>query len=70
MRHPPRRAGGYFAERKGKPVIRLLSVDDHAIVRDGVVRLIARQPDMKLIAEASDVRRRWNSSASISPMLR
>jgi len=35
-------------------VIRLLSVDDHAIVRDGIVRLIATQPDMKLIAEASD----------------
>jgi DNA-binding NarL/FixJ family response regulator len=35
-------------------VIRLLCVDDHAIVRDGVARLIATQPDMKLIAEASD----------------
>jgi len=35
-------------------VIRLLSVDDHAIVRDGIVRLIATQPDMELIAEASD----------------
>ena len=35
-------------------MIRLLSVDDHAIVRDGIVRLIATQPDMELIAEASD----------------
>jgi YesN/AraC family two-component response regulator len=35
-------------------VIRLLSVDDHPIVRDGIVRLIATQPDMKLIAEATD----------------
>ena len=35
-------------------MIRLLSVDDHAIVRDGVARLIATQPDMELIAEASD----------------
>jgi len=35
-------------------VIRLLSVDDHPIVRDGIVRLIATQPDMNLIAEASD----------------
>jgi len=35
-------------------LIRLLSVDDHPIVRDGVARLIATQPDMKLIAEASD----------------
>ena len=37
-------------------MIRLLSVDDHAIVRDGIVRLIATQSDMKLIAEASDGR--------------
>ncbi|HTA68539.1 MAG TPA: response regulator transcription factor [Bryobacteraceae bacterium] len=35
-------------------MIRLLSVDDHPIVRDGIVRLIATQPDMNLIAEASD----------------
>lgn len=47
-------AGGYFAERLGECVIRILTVDDHPIVRDGVARLIATQPDMELIAEACD----------------
>jgi DNA-binding NarL/FixJ family response regulator len=54
IKQPARQAGGYFAEGQGELVIRLLSVDDHPIVRDGIVRLIATQPDMKLIAEASD----------------
>jgi DNA-binding NarL/FixJ family response regulator len=35
-------------------VIRLLTVDDHPIVRDGIARLIATQPDMEMVAEASD----------------
>ena len=37
-------------------MIRILAVDDHPIVRDGVARLIGTQPDMQLIAEASDGR--------------
>jgi DNA-binding NarL/FixJ family response regulator len=37
-------------------MIRVLSVDDHPIVRDGIARLIGTQPDMELIAEASDGR--------------
>ena len=35
-------------------MIRILAVDDHAIVRDGIARLIAMQTDMELVAEASD----------------
>ena len=34
--------------------IRVLAVDDHSIVRDGIARLVGTQPDMELIAEASD----------------
>jgi DNA-binding NarL/FixJ family response regulator len=37
-------------------LIRLLSVDDHALLREGLAALIANQPDMELVAEASDGR--------------
>lgn len=37
-------------------MIRILAVDDHPIVRDGIARLIATQPDMELVAEAADGR--------------
>lgn len=34
--------------------IRVLTVDDHATVRDGVAALVARQPDMEIAGEAAD----------------
>ena len=37
-------------------MIRILAVDDHAIVRDGIARLVRTQPDMELVAEACDGR--------------
>jgi DNA-binding NarL/FixJ family response regulator len=37
-------------------VIRILAADDHAIVRDGIIRLIRTQSDMQLVAEACDGR--------------
>lgn len=33
-------------------VIRVLAVDDHALIREGIARLLEREPDMKLVAEA------------------
>jgi len=33
--------------------IRILTVDDHALLRGGIAALIATQPDMKVVAEAS-----------------
>jgi DNA-binding NarL/FixJ family response regulator len=37
-------------------VIRVLAVDDHALLRDGIGALIANQSDMELVAEASNGR--------------
>jgi DNA-binding NarL/FixJ family response regulator len=36
--------------------IRVLAVDDHPLLREGIATLLAAQPDMKLIAEASNGR--------------
>jgi DNA-binding NarL/FixJ family response regulator len=33
-------------------VIRVLSVDDHALLREGIAALVGNQPDMVLVAEA------------------
>lgn len=35
-------------------MIRVLSVDDHPLIRDGVARAISRHEDMELVAEAED----------------
>lgn len=36
--------------------IRILAVDDHPLLREGIAALVNSQPDMKLIAEASNGR--------------
>jgi DNA-binding NarL/FixJ family response regulator len=37
-------------------VIRVLTVDDHALLREGIAALVGNQPDMDLVAEASNGR--------------
>ena len=36
--------------------IRILAVDDHSLAREGIATFIAGQPDMRLVAEASNGR--------------
>jgi DNA-binding NarL/FixJ family response regulator len=40
----------------GSAQIRIMSVDDHALVREGIAVLVGTQPDMTLVAEASNGR--------------
>jgi DNA-binding NarL/FixJ family response regulator len=35
-------------------LIRVLCVDDHRLMREGIVRILGLQPDMQVVAEASD----------------
>jgi two-component system NarL family response regulator len=37
----------------GKPLIRVLCVDDHAVVREGITLIIDMQPDMQVVGCAS-----------------
>jgi DNA-binding NarL/FixJ family response regulator len=53
------RVSGYFVRgrkeimRVDPRMIRILSVDDHPLLREGIAALVASQSDMKLVAEAS-----------------
>jgi two-component system, NarL family, response regulator len=47
--------------------IRILTVDDHALLRGGIAALVSTQPDMKLVAEASNGREAIQLFRSLRP---
>jgi two-component system, NarL family, response regulator DevR len=63
-------AGGYFhATIPQLPAdrLRVMLVDDHEVVRDGVKSLIDAQPDMTVVAEAGSVLEAVRTAASMRP---
>jgi DNA-binding NarL/FixJ family response regulator len=46
----------YSGRRWAEILIRVLSVDDHALLREGIAALVGIQTDMELVAEACDGR--------------
>jgi two-component system NarL family response regulator len=43
-----------MAPGTGQPAIRVLIADDHEVVREGLVAMIDRQADMRVVAQAAD----------------
>src|SRR5580698_681217 len=63
MRHPPPGPVSGFSVRERNKImstnpslIRILAVDDHPMLREGIASLVATQSDMKLVGEASNGR--------------
>lgn len=51
----------------GTRVIRVLSADDHPLLRSGIATLIATQPDMQLVGEASSGREAVQLHRELNP---
>jgi len=45
-----------LSEANPEPTIRVLLADDHVMVREGTRRILEREPDLKVVAEAGDGR--------------
>jgi two-component system response regulator NreC len=47
--------------------LRVFVVDDHAVVRDGLMSLIDGYPDMEIVGAAADGRKAWKRIAELQP---
>lgn len=57
------------SEERGTRKARLLLVDDHPIIREGLIRLVARQEDMEVCAQASTAQEALQAVAAHEPDL-
>ncbi|NLG48581.1 MAG: response regulator [Chloroflexi bacterium] len=51
---PDESLGAGKQETAGRPPVRVLLVDDHAIVREGLAQLLIEEPGIELVGQASD----------------
>src|SRR4030042_5902553 len=51
----------------GKPAARILVVDDHPLLRDGLIRLISRDPGLVVCGEAEDPNTALKQIAALKP---
>jgi DNA-binding NarL/FixJ family response regulator len=49
------------------PVVRILAVDDHPLLREGIAALIRNEPDMELVAEAANGREAIEQFRKVQP---
>jgi DNA-binding NarL/FixJ family response regulator len=49
------------------PVVRILAVDDHPLLREGIAALIRNEPDMELVAEAANGREAIDQFRRVQP---
>ena len=67
---PPLSSGpsaGEANQERSTPSIRVLIVDDHALFRDGLARLVDRVPDIQVIGQASDGQEAIELSRQFNP---
>jgi len=63
---PDRRRGGPD-RRSGGERVRILLVDDHALVRVGMRSILEREPDFEIVGEAEDGRRAQDVATDTNP---
>jgi DNA-binding NarL/FixJ family response regulator len=51
----------------GTPLIRILAVDDHPLLRDGIAALIAAEPDMRMVGGCSNGREAIEQFRALRP---
>lgn len=63
--HPESAGGARRARRRGR--IRILLVDDHAVMRQALARLLAGEPDVEVVGEAADGRQAVDMALKLHP---